>query len=437
MPNSTADAQLMSTDRIDQLHAHHAHNNSKNSAWNNITFWMLIIYLSTGVFEGPLRYLLQIANLGTYIYLRDFIIATVVLGGIFRALVIRRKISEPVVVFVYVLCTFWFLDLLIFSNTLFSTLFGLKILSVFLLGLASAEAVASKNETFHKILICFVIFSIAGVYLNYFYGKLPWEGISYDTAFGEVSTTKEWWSSGSRRLAGFARASYDAAMIIGLGGTILIATKRRWVILIGGLVIGSAVYLTTSKGMVLSISILVAWLFLMPLQIRYSTGVALCTLATIAMVALPASSCIYSFNPRLPDQLPSVFFSFSERLVSMWPNSCKLLSTPYSWILGAGIGSIGVPQKYASLTGQYSSADNLFVYIYATGGIIWTYAMLRQVGHLLRSASNLVFNRIAVVSMLIVLLTYGTTTNMIEQSFFTVVAGLLVGGNLIRGDKVT
>ena len=393
---------------------------------NGFIFWSLLAYMTTLVFEGPLRYTLSSIGLGTLIYLRDLLGASCIFVGVFWAVRVRRNIYDPLVVTVYFLVMFALLGLLIQEVTIFSTAFGIKIYAVLIFGIAAAEGVTQHRKTFERAILLFGLASSLGVLINYAVGKLPWEALTYETAFGIVSTTKEWWAEGERRLSGFARASFDAAMVIGLSAGLILPTKNRlYVATIGSLFLAS-VYLTTSKSMILAVALLIAWLLFTPQRFRHRTGLFICTCFLLLMICLPAISCTFEFNEQLMYQVPHGLSSFIERIVSMWPKSCAILNSPYSWIFGGGIGSIGVPQQYMRLTGGYSSGDNLFVYLYVSGGLVWATAFIYSYVKSIREKSFALFDRDVFTGLTMIIMVYGFTTNMIEQPFFSLVAGLLV-----------
>ncbi|CAM8643033.1 hypothetical protein MCEMIEM13_00623 [Comamonadaceae bacterium] len=395
---------------------------------NGFIFWSLVLYMSTLVYEGPLRYVLSTLGLGTFIYLRDALSAMVISLGVFQAVKINRNIYDPLIIVIYTLLVWALLGLLIHDVTLFPTLFGLKILSVFLLGMSSAKAVEIYESRFRLTIYFFVVTTILGVITNYILGKLPWEGLTYETSFGVVSTTKEWWTEGERRLPGFARASFDAAMIIGLGAAYLISrlSYTKFLIFIAISFVG--IYLTTTKGMLLALALVFAWRSIPGASLRRYLGTALCFAILVGMIILPAMSCALNFSYELMHDVPKILSSFAERIVSMWPKSCSILVTPYSWFIGAGIGSIGVPQQYSNLTSGYSAADNLFVYLYVMGGIPFAVAFIATVSKILQKHVIAGLSSIDARALLIAMLAYGVTTNMQEQPFFAILAGILSCG---------
>lgn len=394
---------------------------------NSFIFWSFVLYMSTLVFEGPLRFALSTAGLGSLIYFRDLLCLICIALGIIRAISIHRNIFDPIIVVLYALLLFGLLGLLIQDVSLFSFAFGLKIYFVLVFGLVAAESVRVRISIFEGVLFFFAISTATGVVLNSIVGKFPWEGLTYETSFGVVSTTKEWWTDGERRLAGFARASYDAAMILGLTAALILPQKKRgFALCIGGVFLAST-YLTTSKSMIMAVALLITWLIFSPARYRFIIGQIICVGFLVITIALPSISCIFQFNDNLILEVPRGLSSFAERVVSMWPKSCAILTTPYSWLLGGGIGSIGVPQQYMRSI-AYSSADNLFVYLYVSGGAIWGAAFIHVIFRIISEYSSTLFEKSTTVGVVMIIMVYGFTTNMVEQPFFSLIAGLVVAG---------
>lgn len=389
------------------------------------------------VFEGPLRFILASLELGNLIYLRDLVAISVILMGVYSLVVDRRSIMSPLVIGIYLLLLYGFASILFAETSVFSVLFGMKIFMVVLFGIAVADTLKGRVSTLRKWLYFFGIATVLGLLLNRILGRLPWEGIEYSTAFGTVNTTKEWWSAGERRNSGFARASYDAAMILGLVAalTLPVINKRRIILL--GLLYSCAVYLTTSKGMLLAMIILIVWLVAVPTQSRAIIGRLLVVTLLIPMIVLPLASCLYTFDLGLVDRVPQVFSSFAERIVSMWPRSCAILDQPYSMLFGSGLGSIGVPQQYTYQSHAMSSADNLFIYLYVIGGVPMGFSLIYLVIKILKTNNLQVFEQGATTACLLVMLIYGLTTNMVEQVFFSLLAGILIARAWTARESVT
>ncbi len=392
----------------------------------------VLFYLATVVFEGPIRYALSYLNAGTLLYVRDLIVSLVVTLTIVALIAKSRNLINPLFVSAYFLLLYFFVGLLTADVPIFSGFFGLKIFAITLFGISLSFYLTSLHVYIYRATLFFLVTTVLGVFLNFIVGKFPWEGQEFETAFGVVTTTREWWTNqGGRRLPGFTRASFDAAMVIGVSFAYVINRFTKIAAAFWGSIFLIAVYLTTSKGMVLAIVLLLLW-YVVPFGWgRIVIARLVIVTLLLILIALPLFSCGTSSSFKDFIGFPHILFSFVDRIVNTWPHSCSLLIEPYSWILGAGVGSIGVPLQYNYSARMLSPADNLFVYIFVSGGVVWVIGLILTIYRAM-SFSNYAVNQtddwhIRVHAMLIIFLAYGITSNMHEQPFYSVYAGLLVG----------
>lgn len=392
----------------------------------------VMFYLTTIVFEGPVRQLLSFFNAGTLLYIRDLVVAVVIMLTVIVVIANNGTVIGPLFISIYFLFLYLFIGLLAGNVTVFAGLFGIKIFAITLFGIALSYHLAALEPYIYRFTFFFVVATILGVIINYFIGKFPWEGQEFETAFGVATTTREWWThQGGRRLPGFARASFDAAMIIGIGFAYIISRLTRFRALLIGIICLVAVYLTTSKGMVLALVLLLSWYLTTAGWVRVAIGRIIIGGLLLILIALPLFSCGISSNFNDFAGLPGILFSFVDRIVNTWPRSCSLLIEPYSWLVGNGVGSIGVPLQYNYTARMFSPADNLFVYLFVTGGLVWVAGFVMTIFYALvlptsaRKLSDDWCTRI--YALLIVILGYGITSNMHEQAFYSVYAGLTIG----------
>jgi hypothetical protein len=293
--------------------------------------------------------------------------------------------------------------------------------------MAMSRSITLNDDRFVGFIVLILFTSIAGVYANYAFGKFPWEGMDLETSFGLSKTTREWWSDGVRRIPGFTRASYDAAMVIGVCFAIWLPRLNRVSALFIGLLALVAVYMTTSKGTFVAMVFLIAWWSGVPGNSRRFTAQVILTFLLIIMVFLPLVSCWSDPRYVVLRDVPRFLASFGERIVDMWPRSCAILASPISWFTGAGFGSIGIPQRFDYFAKNLSSADNLFIYVYVTGGLIWATALVATClkANFGRYAGN-DWNDMRIASFLFLFLGNGITSNMLEQQFLSVMAGVFI-----------
>jgi hypothetical protein len=382
-------------------------------------------WLATGVFEGPLRGGLSAIGLANVLYLRDLVMVTATALAFARPW--TRGLPQPPGLFVmaWVLAVHLCIGILV-SGNLFNAFFGLKIFFPVFYALAMYPTVEKEFGFFIRAMALFFVVSAVGVFVNYFVGEMPWEGITYDTAFGSVATTKTWWMEGGvRRLPGLARTSVDVAMILGVSSVILAAVANSlWA---RALIIGVAVWaivLSTSKGMVLAMAIAALWV--VPSRqsaFSFRIGRALAALLLVLTCALPSVFAIVTVTEH-PLDIPPLLSSMWERFSWMWPTAFASVPDHFGALTGAGLGGIGTPLGLIPLA---NSADSIFAYYYVSFGLIGlvylAFPMLALFGREAEHDSR----SFVWIALLIITYGYGASTNMIEQTFFCGVLGLIYG----------
>ena len=70
------------------------------------------------------------------------------------------------------------------------------------------------SRALHATVLFFFVVTVTGIFLNYFQ-PFDWEGFIYRVGETNVQGAVRWWhDGGQKRLAGFARSSYDAAILV-------------------------------------------------------------------------------------------------------------------------------------------------------------------------------------------------------------------------------
>jgi hypothetical protein len=392
--------------------------------------WVLLFWMSTAVIEGPLRGGLSMIGLPNLLYARDLLVATTVAIALLLPLTTRAKFPPGLVLMTWVIAVHLCIGLLIEGN-LFQRLFGLKIFMPLLYGAALYPAIQQHQGLFRRAMTLFFLVSVGGVYANALLGEMPWANLSYDTAFGQVQTTREWWAAGGTpRLAGLARASFDAAMIIGLSGTVMLATTRSfWLRLMIAATGLTAITLTTSKGMVLAFAVVALWLVFSG-RSTTSLRVGKWIVAGLLVVtcAVPAVFMFISVQYH-PTEIPAVMSSLWDRFAWMWPNAYALLPDGYGPLLGVGPGGIGSGLDHPVELWVPNSGDSIFVYFYVTFGLLGVLYLVFPLFGLLREHADERRDPQAFVwvGLLVIAYGYGLSINMIEQPVFAAIFGLLYG----------
>jgi hypothetical protein len=390
--------------------------------------WIYLAWLSTYLLEGPLRGGLFAIGQQNLLYLRDAVAVVSIALALAVPLVRGDKLPPGLVVMVWLLAVHACIGMLM-GGTLFQRLFGVKIFIPVLYTVAIFPAVQQHFTLFLRgMAVCFTV-SVVGVLVNEMVGEMPWEGLRYDTAFGTVQATRQWWMTGGlRRLAGLARASFDAAMMIGVCGVMFLAIARplwlRVLVAAAGMV---AIFLTTSKGMVAAFGAAVLWLALANRSpASFKVGVAIVVSLLLLTCLVPTVFMVVSV-PTHPQEIPPLLSSLWDRFSWMWPSAYELLPGGFGPLTGVGLGGIGTALEHPDERAVHNSGDSIFVYFFVTfglAGIAYLVVPLLTILHLGASTDRHAF---VWAGLLVITYGYGLSINMVEQPFYASVLGLLYG----------
>jgi len=206
-----------------------------------------------------------------------------------------------------------------------------------------------------------------GVIINYF-KVFPWEGLEYSLGGIDIEAVRSWVDMfGIRRLSGFARASYDAAIQILLLALFLFChLKKNLSKILMWLLVAPPILLTTTKGII--ITYLLLTLYFMIHRIVPNIGKIyqklLLILLTIVII-LPIVSVIFHTYHNIPLFLESFFM----RISIAWPEDFRLIQEYGNLLLGRGLGGMGTSQQYFEPQ-KFNAGDNLFVLFYANFGLL-------------------------------------------------------------------
>jgi hypothetical protein len=385
----------------------------------------VVAYIVSVAFDSAIRWILQGIGAVELIYLRDLglLSAAVLCCGVLIGE--RRDVTR----------SFWLLAALAVSASvalcselgLEQAAFGMKLWLPFVCSflLVEAEVIGALHVPRGWLLLWAIL--CFGLLVNYFY-DYPWTGLTVEVADLKVMANREWTMHGVRRLSGFSRASYEAAsLILILYIYLMTCMKRagvRWLIAV---VSGIAIALTTSKTVG---AMYLATLVLLPLLQR-PRGTSLSRVLVVAPIAVAGIGLVLpliSLHLDFPD-LPRgsvqqvMLSSFIARAWTTWPQALELLS-PWQLLTGRGLGGIGAAQELMPRD-PYSPADNLFVYLYVTAGILGlalygvlacASARIRLDDPLHRAAYLVLFSAFAC----------GVTLNLIESPTFALALGFLL-----------
>ncbi|MFJ5444675.1 O-antigen ligase family protein [Methylobacillus methanolivorans] len=388
-------------------------------------FILVAIYLSTFIFEAPIRYVLNLAGAGSLLYLRDGI--PVIIISLICINWMRGKYNPTILlVIIYLLLLHFFVGM-IYIHSLFQQLFGLKVLLPLILGVAIFSVYKLPLIKFRQYIAYVFLIIVLAILINKFY-VFPWEGATFDTIFGQGEQARDWTAGGVRRLSGFSRASFDAASALLILVTYLLAAyKNTCARVLFWLLAFIGIALTTSKGAMLAALILLLLMIFnkgentKPLYQFVLVGLVM------LVVLMPIISLLINVRVRdISSEWAWWFTSYADRMEWMWPKAFELLDQHGSYLLGRGLGGIGVSQMYGD--GRWiNAADNIFVYLTVTFGIVgWIYCGVILTKLFIYKAKTSRENFL-IFAFPAIALAYGMSVGVIEQPLLSFTLGAVIG----------
>lgn len=388
----------------------------------NIEIILLRIYIMMAILEGLIRYILNSKGLAAAFYIKDIIIVILFILALRKMKVTTKHIIGILFIMIS------FITSLIYINNIKQILFFLlKVLMVFLVGVLQYKNIIkdiNENKKFYEI--CYIIV-IIGIFLNNFI-TFPWEDLTYSIGNGiEVSASRFWTTSGIKRLSGFSRASFDAATHVVIL-SIIVKSKNRKKNILNIVVSIIAIWLTTTKGLLIAYIIL----NIINSNIFYKKlfKEILITVSIILMIVLPIFS-LYCDNvfQYLKENLDSLVYkkyiaSFEDRLKDTWPDAFYNVKQNGNIILGKGFGGFGVSESLYSDADTYTPGDNVFVYLYGTMGIIsipfliWIVIKSYKLNN---SEYKIIYDILCIIYM------YGIVSNILEEPILCLYFGCSIG----------
>jgi hypothetical protein len=382
----------------------------------------LLAYTLLAIFTGPLRWSLGLIKLTPLVYLPQMMMLTITpIALLWEA---RNGISKRRA-FGVLTIGFWTLTGLLQLPTA-QVGFGIYVLLPLWFGLACGSTLYRHWATISQYCSYLWLAATVGIFINNFIAY-PWEGYSYSVGDIEVVGSREWENiGGGKRIAGFARASFDAGLQVLLLGLITaIVQVSGYKRLFSWATTFLAIYLTTSKG-IYNVFIVLTPLVLTQLKLPTIAIRPIPLVIGLIGIVLPMTPLFMQVNFYIKDPiLANLTFSFWDRLNDMWPNAWKLLHELGHPLWGRGLGGIGTAQTYFESI-HFNAADNLFMYWFVIGGWInlplFIWILLRTI-HLspLRSPQEG-----ATYCLILANLIYGITANVVESGFFALSTGLVI-----------
>ena len=380
-------------------------------------------------FEGPVRFVLSHLKIATLLYARDLISAAI----IFTSLVMKRPYFKEqktqLQLLIYLLITSFFGTMLL-NNSFFSGLFGIKLFSTFLFGIATYTSVLIYPTRLKYATALLFLITIGGVLINKFH-VYPWEGGSFESAFGTTDMSRVWWvAGGERRLAGFTRASPVAAGIIAISGAAMLITVRSYWFRLLLIVAGTAgIYLTTSKGWVIAY-VAIAGISMLPIksQLRDLAGKIFLTFFFLFGLLAPFVSWVFNPGYGFFRSSPRILSSFADRISHTWPATFRGFKHWYNWVVGEGLGGVGLPSLFSGKSAaNYTVVDNLHLFLMGNFGIIGTLLFVLFYARMFRHTNNQRSMSNAAFAVAFMGISYGIVTNIADDSFSPIAIGFAWG----------
>jgi hypothetical protein len=348
---------------------------SRHNLQSWLIFWFLALYLSIPNFEAPLRYYLAELDIPWVIYFRDILLVLLGLWLIIKNCLLYDY-NKLIFYFICILSLHSIIGL-IYLPDFYMVLFGWKIFLPFLIGLGSYYVFVEKLNQMKFVFMGLFVITVAGIFINYFV-EFPWEGFTYSLDIFKIEGTRlEEFGFGIKRLAGFNRFAFDAAIQIILISIFLVVHEHNNVLkIIFWAVAGLAILLTTVKGIILSYLLISILLLVQVVDKKilehYKIYRKLSLIFIVLAVLLPFIFLLnISFiDIRLPEGLRDMLFtSFSMRLYDIWPEVLEIIWDYGNPFWGRGLGGIGQGQVFFE-NHLFNSADNIFLYLYAQFGVL-------------------------------------------------------------------
>lgn len=380
-------------------------------------------FIAVTVLAGPLRMYLSLAGLRPLIYLPNLLLLLAIFWQIVADVRDQGFTATKLIAFV-IPC--YALGVALQFVAPVQAAMGFYVLLPFVFGIACGRVLLEHWRVVGRILPLLWLVIVAGVLVNLAV-DYPWEGFGYRLGSLEVEGSRQWYAAGGgKRLAGLARASFDAAVQIQVVGILLaLQTRSTTLRLLVWLLTIAAILPTNSKGVLLAVAVVTPVVLLRgalperPLR-------ALPALFGTVGVALPVTTLLFVFDSPLRDPtLANATHSFYDRLNYMWPEAWALLGEHGNWLLGRGVGGIGTAQTYFE-PALFNAGDNLFMYWFVVFGWAALPAFVLLLSRSLRVRPHQTVADMQFYCLLLATLVYGVMTNIVENAISALIFGLLV-----------
>lgn len=385
-------------------------------------YFCLLIYLSFYLFEGPVRYGLNVIGADSLIFIRDVVLIVPLGLSFFIKRPDGNKLHAAFYIFGFII---FFHGLISFFNisSFFVIVYCIKMLMTLLVGAVLAEYIISPPKHIVKILLILWVITFFGVAIDkYEILTYPWTGLGTIIGDTQVDISRDWDIIGEdKRAGGLMRSSISVAVVTPLLALLLIfnikSLFKRLIIMVMTIM---AIYWSTQKASILAF-IFVCGLILTYKRPAISLKIGI-SLAVLLMVLLPV--ILPQFIMPNGEGVFSMA-SFYMRVEDMWPKAWSIIEHRGIFPFGIGLGGIGGAQRFYS-PDDFNAADNLFVLLYAYFGIMsfvyigWVWLTCMRVSN---QAKLPVINAL---SMVLFIIFYGVALSMIEDQMASLFLGAAV-----------
>jgi hypothetical protein len=405
--------------------------------------WVLLLIV---VVDARLRYSLVVAGIPFLIYVKDIMM----LGILFHVLLysaVTCRIGRLLLLFL-LLMTFGIVVGIINRLPLLQVMFGVKMLLPFIVSFLVINNLGFRKAVFADLFKIIIPLVLVGLALDMFY-DLPWKGLEYEAFEKSIDSSRNRANLGLPRLSGFGRAPHETAAILyaivalHIGVLVQEGKSRSWwarkyeiVLLVGAF---AGVIITTSKSAILAFLILALFYLLIRWYYRHDRWVNLLSGLVLkstlfALFLYGAIPPIVTFvSPSLITRylvsdsilIIAVVSSYVDRIERMWPAAFALVSHPYQYLTGRGIGGIGAPQAFFERD-LYNPADNLFVYLFIDFGLVLLVPLISYILYKLYISRLAYRPNIYFFCLCIGLFCFGATVNVVESPALTMAFGFML-----------
>lgn len=389
-------------------------------------FLLIMLYLATMVCEGPLRYLLFDLNLEELLYIRDLIPITIILLFTVRS---GFQGEVPILLaYLFIIFTIHSIVAYFYVENLFMIAFGWKIMLSMVFGIAAYPIISMRIKSTVQYFCLFLAIALAGVLINFFV-EFPWEGLTYSVADHVIEGVRSWQAWGIegwvKRISGFTRTSYDAAIQVMLLGIFVLSYLRSlWIKAILWMLIGVAIIMTNSKGMMVSFGCLsIFFIIYKILPTQRSLYQKLLLFAIILACVIPLIGNLLQFGESQDYAIFANIASFMDRTQNTWPEAFELVKRSGNLFLGRGMGGLGQPQAFFE-SQDFNPGDNIFVYAYVYFGVF----SICYFYYIYHKAKTIDLNTyLHYYLIILVAFIFGIIANVFESPFFNFFLGLALG----------